>query len=369
MAAPPARTDRASEPTVMAAPPARTDRASEPTVMAAPPARTDRASEPTIMAAPPARHSVADGRASEPTVMAAPPVRHSFDPHRASEPTMMADHAEIDRTDPDAVVTGDDAFFDEETIQRSGANREVIANQGALPTQFRAPRDAKRSPTTTTRASRRKPKKRIFMLGSMFALAMLSFSIVLCVKTPSKSSSKDVPKDAGLDASFVAIVEPDAAVTPDASSEASVDAGIKTTILKVNTRPPGGTVKVGDQTRTAPAQFALPAGKHVVAIELAGWQAERREVDLPDGVDTVLEMAFSKRQRPLPAKQLGKLSVRTNPWSDVYIGTRKLGQSPFADMEMPAGTYTLLFKHPTHEVVRKTVTITPNKTTKLNFSL
>ena len=66
---------------------------------------------------------------------------------------------------------------------------------------------------------------------------------------------------------------------------------------------------------------------------------------------------------------MGKLSVRTIPWSDVYIGTRKIGQAPFADMDMPVGTYTLLFKHPSKESVRKTVTIHRNKTTKLSFSL
>src|SRR5205085_2116175 len=160
-------------------------------------------------------------------------------------------------------------------------------------------------------------------------------------------------------------------IAPTIAPTIAIDATDTTTILKVNTRPAGGTVKVGDQTRTAPAELALPAGKHTVRIELDGWEPETREVDLPYGVDTVLEMAFSRRlvARPPPEKQMGKLTVRTTPWSDVYIGTRKIGQAPFAELEMPAGTYTLLFKHPTHEPVRRTVTIAPNKTTKLSFSL
>ncbi|MBA3818930.1 MAG: PEGA domain-containing protein, partial [Deltaproteobacteria bacterium] len=143
-----------------------------------------------------------------------------------------------------------------------------------------------------------------------------------------------------------------------------------TTILKVNTRPPGGSVRVGDQRRTAPAEFALPAGKHVVLVELDGWQAERRVVALPVGVDTLLEMAFTRRSSSTrPEKQTGKLTVRTIPWSDVYLGTRKLGQAPFADLDMPAGKYPLLFKNPKHATVRRSVTIRPGKTTKVSFNL
>ena len=63
----------------------------------------------------------------------------------------------------------------------------------------------------------------------------------------------------------------------------------------------------------------------------------------------------------------GKLTVRTIPWSDVYLGDQKLGQAPFADLDLPAGTYTLEFKNPAHPPVKRTVTIEPNKTTKVSF--
>ncbi len=310
-------------------------------------------------------------RLSEPTLIADPAMRPSARP--------MDARAAVETTATDPPIVGDETFLDGETIQRSGAKRPFVLNPGAVPTQFQPrlePAQRRRStqgpPDTTVGTLRRlPPKKRIYMIGSMVALALISFSIVLCVKSPSKHSAAPSPVAAAPDA---APIVPDAAVAiaPDAPAVvAPPDAADRTTILKVNTRPPGGTVKVGDQTRTAPAELALPAGKHVVIIELDGWQPERREVDLPYGVDTVLEMAFSKRIpiKTPTEKPMGKLSVRTIPWSDVYIGTRKLGQAPFADMEMPAGTYTLLFKHPSHEPIRKTVTIQPNRTTKLNFSL
>ena len=296
---------------------------------------------------------------------------------RTSEPTMIAAH---DTTDKDQPMVGDETFLDGETIQRSGAKRPFVPNANAVPTQAfpsvpRSPgvppeRRRQRVPAaeTTMGFRRRLPKKRIYMIGAMFALALLSFSVVLWVKSPAKSAQRDPGVASAIvhDANVVVAVAPDA---PQPTVDAVPD---RTTILKVNTRPAGGTVRVGDQTRTAPAELALPAGKHVVTIELEGWHPETREVDLPYGVDTVLEMAFSRRvtQKPPPEKkQMGKLSVRTIPWSDVYIGTRKIGQAPFADMEMPAGTYTLLFKHPSKQPVRKSVTIAPNKTTKLSFNL
>lgn len=72
--------------------------------------------------------------------------------------------------------------------------------------------------------------------------------------------------------------------------------------------------------------------------------------------------------RPRPA-QAGKLSVRTTPPCDVFLGTRRLTRTPLTDMELPPGTYTLLFKHPQHATVIKNVTIAAGKTTRLQLTL
>ena len=308
---------------------------------------------------------------------------------RVSEPTLYDPslRAAIEATDKDAAPTlldaANETFFEGETLRRSGANRQPVPNAGAVPTQVHRAQSAggyerKRTPVPvagdTTMGmgfAQRLPRRRIYLFGSMFALAMISFSIVLCVKGSPGSKPAAQP-----DAAVAVVVPPDAPV--DAAVEPLVDAREPTitadaqqeTILKVNTRPPGGTVRVGNQKRVAPAEFVLPTGKHEVVIELEGWEPVRQIVEL-EFKYMVLEMAFSKRvaTRPPSDKPMGKLSVRTIPWSDVYIGTRKIGQAPFADRDVPAGTYVLMFKHPGREPVRKTVTITPNKTTKLNFNL
>lgn len=130
-------------------------------------------------------------------------------------------------------------------------------------------------------------------------------------------------------------------------------------------------MKIGDQRRTAPAFFALPAGKHTVIAELDGWLPEKREVVLVQGVELVQEIAFMTRAtaQGKPGPKVGKLTVRTTPYSEVFIGTRKLGETPFADLELPVGSYTLIFKNPRHPTLKRQVTITAGKTTKLGLNL
>lgn len=106
----------------------------------------------------------------------------------------------------------------------------------------------------------------------------------------------------------------------------------------------------------------------MITAELDGFLPEKREVDLDRGVDRVQDIAFSRKlsgsSRPGPAT--GKLTVRTTPYSIVYSGARKLGETPFAELEMPTGMYTLTFKNPTHTTIIRKVTITAGKTTKIS---
>ena len=102
---------------------------------------------------------------------------------------------------------------------------------------------------------------------------------------------------------------------------------------------------------------------------LDGWQPEHREVDLLRGEHIVMEIAFTTRVAAAHPAEMGKLTVRTTPYSEVFLGTRKLDDTPFADLPLAPGTYTLVFKHPQHVSVIKKVTITAGRTTKLQFAL
>jgi len=115
----------------------------------------------------------------------------------------------------------------------------------------------------------------------------------------------------------------------------------------------------------------LTAGTHRVQADLAGYEPESREVELAAGEHQKIEITFrTKKQRPVEhGTPMGKLSVRTTPYSNVFEGGRELGQTPFADLEMTAGVHTLTFKNPSHQAVTKTIKIVGGRSTKLSFSL
>lgn len=307
-----------------------------------------------------------------------------------------------DREGP--IVTGDDEGS--ETVLRSGAYRPQVSGAGvAIPTRFGPTLDASPPPPprpssplivdTTAGVRRDRPgdrwqgvrgawakvpaqRRTLIAIAGLVGLALISFLIALAARSPARAVAG---RDAGVaDAARVVVAPapadaalpeapPDAAPLADAAEPTiRVDAAEETTILDIRTTPTGATVRVGDQVRTAPARFALPAGHYVVFAELDGYQTQKQDIDLVLGVDMVQVIALTK-QRGGARPTTGKLTARTTPYSIVFSGTRRLAETPFADLELPAGTYMLTFKNPTREPITRKVVITAGKTTKLSFVL
>jgi len=272
-----------------------------------------------------------------------------------------------------------DTMSDDETVMQSGAKREVVPSGPAIvPTMFHRRLEPRRKtplPTDSTMGMRRARPRYLVPIVVLCGIAVFSFLIALAAR-----SSPTVVPDAvdarpmivALDAAAIAVADgPSDASPPDVREPTiTVDAAATpTTLLVVHTTPTGATLKIGDQTRLSPAELALPAGTYTIVAELDGFQPERREVELIRGAHLVQEIVFSKRVgSPRPTAQLGKLTVRTNPYSDVFHGTRKLGQTPF-EIELAAGTYMLLFRNPKHPTVSRTAKITAGKSTRLLFDL
>ena len=315
------------------------------------------------------------------TVQLDPPAAHA-----ASQLTMIDGSAraagESTRRDAATVIAEEERSGAAETVMRSGAYRPQISGaQVAIPTQLAPRLDARAaSPivvgrhdthdthdTHETRGALPPRRRTALAIAGLFALAVASFVIALAARSPARVAARDAGADA---ARSVAVVTP--LVTPvDAPAPAiPPDAAEETTILDLRTTPLGATVRVGDQVRTSPARFALPAGHYVVFAELDGYQTQKQELDLALGIDTVQVIALVK-QRPgrASAPTTGKLTARTTPYSIVFNGSRRIAETPFADLELPAGTYTLTFKNPTRRPVTRKVVITAGKTTKLGFAL
>ncbi len=312
--------------------------------------------------------------------------RGSFDNETVLEPASA--RAALETTDRDAATVFVQDTLNAETEMRSGAFKPQIAGgPAALPTIIeQRPIEPRKTPVPFDVTDRlpRSPRTRLALaIGGLVLLAVLSFVIALAAR--GSSAPARAPQDA--EPGGEVINAPDAAaiaIVPDAPGADAVADGFEPTIrpdapddltyLEIRTSPSGGTVTVNGETRADPARFALAPGHYKIFAELEGYAPERREVDLDRGVDRVQDIAFRKRlpssgSGPRPgAVAPGKLTVRTTPYSIVYSGTKKLGETPFAELELPAGTYTLTFKNPTHPVVKRKVTITSGKTTKLSFA-
>jgi serine/threonine-protein kinase len=157
--------------------------------------------------------------------------------------------------------------------------------------------------------------------------------------------------------------------------------------LEIVTDPAGARVILDDvpvDTPTPTQLMDLAPGEHELEIGLAGYKAVTRKVIVAAGDRRTLELTLTpepgtpaptrppsnaREERPRARPSSGWLTVRTLPYSDVYLGGRKLGTTPFANIELPAGTHTLVFKNPDKGVRKRKVVIRPGATTKLSFEL
>lgn len=71
-------------------------------------------------------------------------------------------------------------------------------------------------------------------------------------------------------------------------------------VLLLRTRPPGARVRVdGEVVGTTPARHELPGGRHRVVFERAGYQPVERSVVATVGVEERVDVALTRRRRPL----------------------------------------------------------------------
>ncbi len=146
--------------------------------------------------------------------------------------------------------------------------------------------------------------------------------------------------------------------------------------LDIVTTPRGASLRLDGAKRPekTPLRIAgLTPGRHDLVLQLDGHLELARSVDLAAGERRTLELTLARKPEPpphhAPRRSTGWLTVRTIPWSEVYLGSRKLGTTPLADLELPAGTHTLTFKNPQAKTTRRRVTIRPGATTKLSLEL
>jgi serine/threonine protein kinase len=164
----------------------------------------------------------------------------------------------------------------------------------------------------------------------------------------------------------------------DAAADPEPDAGAATpppatATLEILARPPGAKASVdGARPRSTPLVLRdHPAGKVTIVVTRDRFAPATRTIDLAAGEHRTLEIVLEKKSGGGGGggARVGYLTARTQPYSVVYLGGRKLGETPFAGVELPVGRHVLTFKNPGKRPVTRTVTVKAGETIKLNFSL
>jgi serine/threonine-protein kinase len=167
--------------------------------------------------------------------------------------------------------------------------------------------------------------------------------------------------------------------TPAAAPDAGASVVEATATLSVDSRPSGARVTFDGAGRGVdPLELPnLAAGPHEVTFTLAGYATEKRSVQLKPGEHLNLVVDLDpldapdaghkpevKATQPVAAVKMGQLTIDTTPWSTVYLGQRKLGDTPVIKVALPAGRQVLRLVNPEQNINSTIeVDINPNELT------
>jgi len=184
-------------------------------------------------------------------------------------------------------------------------------------------------------------KRSLVGLGLGFILAVTAIAGVTVLLLASRGP--EVPKNVAV----VTVVKP-AEVPPP--------------VLLIGSAPAGASITVdGKSAGTAPVTLqGLAAGDHLIEATLEGHQPASRTVPLPrPGERLMIELALT----PIPAlppvepkepprevamrpRAMGKLTLKTTPWTSVFLRGKRLGDTPLVDVPVPVGPCVLKLSNP-----------------------
>ena len=151
--------------------------------------------------------------------------------------------------------------------------------------------------------------------------------------------------------------------------------------LRIRSEPPGARVVIAGEDRgQTPVDVSLGAGQHSVELTLEDHEPHSDLVLVEAGREASLSVALRRaeadaeeesrpRRRGRATAGTGYLSVLTVPWSEVFLGPRRLGVTPLFRVELPAGRHTLTFRSPGRSPMRKSVRIRAGAETRVRESL
>jgi eukaryotic-like serine/threonine-protein kinase len=166
-----------------------------------------------------------------------------------------------------------------------------------------------------------------------------------------------------------------------AQALAPLDAGLAevaaapTVRFNVKTNPPGAQLWVDGKGRgVTPASFEVTPGTVVaVSLKLSGYRDFADSFQISDTGERTISL--EKREGtaphltpPLPKKEFGTVRFIVKPWASVQCGALKLGDTPFADKQLPAGQIECTFTNPDFPERKQSVLVKANETTRVSVN-
>jgi serine/threonine-protein kinase len=183
-----------------------------------------------------------------------------------------------------------------------------------------------------------------------------------------------------LDASGRELSRADVRLAEHEIRELTMSALPVTASLRVTTTPPGASVRVdGDLLGETPLSVDVAPSPHHVEVALLGYEPVGDDVSFAGpGEQAMLSFALRRQASSRPpdrhppstpaTRATGTLRIATDPYSEVYEGSRHLGTTPL-QITLPVGHHRLSLRSPGHAARTTDVDIRENDVTRLRLSL
>lgn len=259
-------------------------------------------------------------------------------------------------------------IVDRRKLIDAALHMETVSPSAALDLAKLARQETTGSRSTSTRLPTRNRALAVGLgAGALLLLGVLAFAL-----WPRGEPPRPAPPPA-----------PVAAVEPPKPKEAPAPAAPANPVLIIDTVPTGAELVIGGVSRGPAPQTIedLPLGRVTIEASLEGYADSKREVTLEHAGERVrIELALKPLlvlTAPVPAKKApppraapGKLSLKTTPWTQVFFGKKKLGDTPLVNVALPAGTHQLKLVAPdTGQKLDIEVEIKSNQTTVKKLKL
>lgn len=208
----------------------------------------------------------------------------------------------------------------------------------------------------------------VAVLGALVGLAGIGSALAWFLLVP-RGEGPPLATDHEAGPQVVAAADPAPPPSPPQAAEAAPGA------VFIDSVPPGAVIVFGNRGHagTTPLEIGIvQPGTYDVRLTLEGHADWTGQVQVAAGQRAALHAQLVREERPRERPAVGppgELSLNTQPWSRVYLGSRLLGTTPLGRVSVPSGTVRLRLVDRDGAEHRRTVRVPPGGHVTESFDL